>query len=167
MSFPGIFVLIILTTLLRNSPVPFISQGIWPVVLVIAFLAWMRVARIVRASFLSIKEMSYVEAARSIGSSNGRIMWRHILPNSMGPIIVAGTLRVATSIVSEAGLSFLGFGVQPPTPTWGNMLKNAQSLMLPAPWVAIFPGAMIFITVLGLNYVGDGLRDALDPQSDY
>lgn len=167
MSFPGIFVLIILTTLLRNSPIPFLSKGIWPVVLVIAFLAWMQVARIVRSSFLSIKEMTYVEAARSIGSSNGRIMWRHILPNSMGPIIVAGTLRVATSIVSEAGLSFLGFGVQPPTPTWGNMLKNAQSLMLPAPWIAIFPGAMIFITVLGLNYVGDGLRDALDPQSDH
>ncbi len=165
MCFPGLFVLILLTTLLRNAPVSFLSEGIWPIVFVIAFLAWMQVARLVRSSFLSIREKEFIEAARCIGATDSRIMWLHILPNSVGPIIVIGTLRVAFSIVTEAGLSFLGFGVQPPTPTWGNMLRNAQSLMLQAPWVAIFPGLMIFITVIGINYIGDGLRDALDPQS--
>lgn len=164
MSFPWIFILILLTTLLRNSSVTFLSKGIWPIVLVIGFLSWMRLARIVRGSFLSIKENDFVEVARSIGASDARIMWRHVLPNGLGPIIVAGTLRVATSVVSEAGLSFLGFGVQPPTPSWGNMLKSAQPYIISAPWLAFFPGLMIFITVIGLNFIGDGLRDALDPK---
>ena len=104
-----------------------------------------------------------IEAARSCGVPNWRIMVRHLLPNAMSPIIVAATFRVATSIITESGLSYLGFGVQPPTPTWGNMLKNAQDQMTRAPWTAIFPGLMIFIAVIAINFVGDGLRDALDP----
>src|SRR5437667_390924 len=115
-----------------------------------------------RASFLSLKEQVFVEAAKALGAGHGRIMVRHILPNAASPIIVAATLRVANSIITESGLSFLGFGVQPPTPTWGNMLRNAQDQMITAPWTAIFPGLFIFVTVIAINYVGDGLRDALD-----
>jgi len=123
----------------------------------------MGVARLVRAAFLSLKEKEFIEAARSSGVPNWRIMVRHLLPNAMSPIIVAATFRVATSMITEAGLSYLGFGVQPPTPTWGNMLKNAQVQMTRAPWTAIFPGLMIFIAVIAINFIGDGLRDALDP----
>jgi peptide/nickel transport system permease protein len=132
-------------------------------VLVIAATSWMPVARLVRATFLSLREATFVEAARGLGVRNGRIIARHVLPNSLGPIIVAATLRVASSIITESGLSFLGFGVQPPTPTWGNMLNAAQDQMTSAPWTAIYPGLMIFLTVIAINYVGDGLRDAVDP----
>ena len=167
LSFPSLFILIILAIALRDIPIealrgtPFAS--VFSIVLVIAVLAWMQVARLVRASFLSLKEKEFTEATRCIGTSNRRIMLRHLLPNAMSPIIVAATFRVATSIITESGLSYLGFGVQPPTPTWGNMLKNAQELMTRAPWTAIFPGLMIFVTVIAINFIGDGLRDALDP----
>jgi peptide/nickel transport system permease protein len=123
----------------------------------------MTVARLVRASFLQLKEQEFISAARAVGASGRRIMVSHLLPNAMSPIIVAATFRVATSIVTEAGLSYLGFGVQPPTATWGNMLRNAQTNMTRAPWTAIFPGLMIFIAVIAINFIGDGLRDALDP----
>jgi peptide/nickel transport system permease protein len=167
LAFPQLFVLIILAIALRDIPIealrgtPFAS--VMSIVLVIAVLAWMQVARLVRASFLSLKEKEFSEAARCLGVSNRRIMLRHLMPNAMSPIIVAATFRVATSIITESGLSYLGFGVQPPTPTWGNMLKNAQELMTRAPWTAIFPGLMIFITVIAINFIGDGLRDSLDP----
>jgi len=167
LAFPQLFVLIILALALRDLPIealrgtPFAS--IFSIVLVIAVLAWMRVARLVRAAFLSLKEKEFIEAARCSGAPNLRIMIRHLLPNAMSPIIVAATFRVATSIITESGLSYLGFGVQPPTPTWGNMLKNAQDQMTRAPWTAIFPGIMIFIAVIAINFIGDGLRDALDP----
>jgi peptide/nickel transport system permease protein len=167
LSFPSLFILIILAIALRDIPIealrgtPFAS--VFSIVLVIAVLAWMQVARLVRASFLSLKEKEFTEATRCIGTPNRRIMLRHLLPNAMSPIIVAATFRVATSIITESGLSYLGFGVQPPTPTWGNMLKNAQELMTRAPWTAIFPGLMIFVTVIAINFIGDGLRDALDP----
>ncbi len=167
LAFPGLFILIILSLALRDIPIERLRgtafASIFSIVLVIAVLSWMSVARLVRASFLSLKEQEYVIAARSIGASNVRIMARHLLPNAMSPIIVAATFRVATSIITEAGLSYLGFGVQPPTPTWGNMLKNAQTFMTRAPWVAIFPGLLIFIAVVAINFIGDGLRDALDP----
>ncbi len=167
LAFPSLFVLIILSLALRDIPIEALRgtafASIFSIVLVIAVLAWMRVARLVRASFLSLKEKEFIEAARCSGASNVRIMMRHLLPNAMSPIIVAGTFRVATSIITESGLSYLGFGVQPPTPTWGNMLKNAQDQMTRAPWTAIFPGIMIFIAVIAINFVGDGLRDALDP----
>jgi len=164
LSIPALFLLILLILVLRSFPLPFLRGGVLAIVLAIALLSWMTVARLVRASFLSLKEQVFVEAARALGVGNGRIMIRHILPNAASPIIVAATLRVASSIITESGLSFLGFGVQPPTPTWGNMLKNAQDQMITAPWTAIFPGLFIFVTVIAINYVGDGLRDALDPR---
>lgn len=160
---PTLFVAILLTQLLRAGAFPFISAGIAPIVLVIAVTTWVGVARVVRASFLSIREKEFIEAARAAGVRNWRIMYRHILPNALSPIIVAATLRVGAAIITESGLSFLGFGVQPPTPTWGNLLQHAQSELDYAPWTAIFPGLMIFITVISVNYIGDGLRDALDP----
>ncbi len=167
LAFPQLFILIILALALRDIPIEALRgtafASVFSIVLVIAVLAWMRVARLVRASFLSLKEKEFIEAARSSGVSNLRIMARHLLPNAMSPIIVAATFRVATSIITESGLSYLGFGVQPPTPTWGNMLKNAQDQMTRAPWTAIFPGLMIFIAVIAINFIGDGLRDALDP----
>src|SRR5512141_307997 len=164
LTLPTLFVAILLTQLLRAGVVPFLSAGITPIVLVIAFTAWMPVARLVRASFLSLKEKDFCDAARSAGAKNVRLMVNHILPNAMSPIIVAATLRVGAAIITESGLSYLGFGVQPPTPTWGNMLQHAQSELDYAPWTAFFPGLFIFLTVIAVNYVGDGLRDALDPR---
>jgi peptide/nickel transport system permease protein len=167
LSFPQLFVLIILALALRELPIEALRgtaiASVASIVLVIAILAWMQVARLVRASFLSLKEKEFTEAARCVGVSNRRIMLRHLLPNAMSPIIVAATFRVATSIITESGLSYLGFGVQPPTPTWGNMLKNAQTNMTRAPWTAIFPGLMIFVAVIAINFIGDGLRDSMDP----
>ncbi|HKX19055.1 MAG TPA: ABC transporter permease [bacterium] len=164
LSFPQLFVLIVLALVLRNLSLPLLrGAGVLPIVLVIAVTSWMPVARLVRATFLSLREATFVEAARGLGVRNGRIIARHVLPNSLGPIIVAATLRVASSIITESGLSFLGFGVQPPTPTWGNMLNAAQDQMTSAPWTAVYPGLMIFLTVIAINYVGDGLRDAVDP----
>jgi peptide/nickel transport system permease protein len=168
LAFPSLFVLIILALALRDLPIEALRgtafASVFSIVLVIAILSWMSVARLVRASFLSIREREFVLAAEGLGVPNRRIMFRHMLPNAISPIIVAATFRVATSVITESGLSYLGFGVQPPTPTWGNMLKNAQTLMTRAPWTAIFPGLMIFITVIAVNFIGDGLRDALDPR---
>jgi peptide/nickel transport system permease protein len=168
LAFPSLFVLIILALALRDLPIEALRgtafASVFSIVLVIAILSWMSVARLVRASFLSIREREFVLAAEGLGVPSGRIMLRHMLPNAISPIIVAATFRVATSVITESGLSYLGFGVQPPTPTWGNMLKNAQNLMTRAPWTAIFPGLMIFVTVIAVNFIGDGLRDALDPR---
>ena len=133
------------------------------IVLIIGGLSWPAVARLVRASFLSLREREYAEAARALGNKDGRIIFRHLLPNAIAPIIVQATLEVANVIILESTLSFLGFGIQPPTASWGNMLANAQSTITTGPWVAIFPGLCILVTVLAINYLGDGLRDALDP----
>jgi len=164
LSFPALFVLILLALVLRTVAIPFLRGGVLAIVIVIAVLSWMTVARLVRASFLALREAAFVEAGRGLGAGSARLMLRHILPNSLSPIIVAATLRVAGSIVTESGLSFLGFGVQPPVPTWGNMLQAAQDQMTTAPWTAVYPGLMIFLTVVAINYIGDGLRDALDPR---
>ncbi|MBI5300994.1 MAG: ABC transporter permease [Chloroflexi bacterium] len=163
LTLPTLFVAILLTQLLRAGVIPFLSSGFVPIVLVIGATSWMSVSRLVRASYLSIKEQEYIQAARAAGAPNWRIIIKHILPNALSPIIVAATLRVGAAIITESGLSYLGFGVQPPTPTWGNMLRNAQSEMDYAPWTAVFPGLFIFLTVIAVNYIGDGLRDALDP----
>lgn len=165
LSFPTLFVLILLSSLLRETRMNFLRSGMLPVVFVIAILSWMGLARLVRASFLSLREQEFVEVARAIGAGNLRIIVRHILPNSLSAIIVNSTLFVAYSIITESGLSYLGFGVQPPTPTWGNMLNRAQIYVYVAPWLGIFPGLMIFLTVIAINYIGDGLRDALDPRT--
>ena len=165
LSFPSLFVLILLSAMLREMKIPGLSQGsLTTIALVIGILSWMTVARLVRASFLSIREMDFIVAAHCLGVGSRGIMWRHILPNAAGPIIVEATLEVAYAILEESGLSFLGFGIQPPTPSWGNLLNNAQRHMVTQPWLAIFPGLMIFFTIISINYIGDGLRDALDPR---
>ncbi|MBC5824526.1 MAG: ABC transporter permease [Candidatus Eremiobacteraeota bacterium] len=133
------------------------------IVLIIGFLSWTTVARLVRGAFLSLREKEFCEAARAIGSNDSRIVVRHLLPNALAPIIVQATLDIANVIILESALSYLGFGIQPPTASWGSMLANAQENITIAPWAAIFPGLCIFITVLAINYIGDGLRDALDP----
>jgi peptide/nickel transport system permease protein len=131
--------------------------------LIIGLLSWMTTARVVRGEVLSIKQMAYVEAARSLGASNARLILHHVLPNTVGPIVVSATLAVGNAIIVESSLSFLGLGVQPPIPTWGNMLFDSQSTMATKPWIAIFPGLAILVVVLAVNFIGDGLQDALDP----
>jgi peptide/nickel transport system permease protein len=132
---------------------------------IIGFTTWPTLARIVRAQFLSLKENEFVLAARATGTPNGQIIFRHILPNTIAPIVVAATLGVASAILTEAYISFLGLGVQAPTPTWGNMITGAASYIEQAPWLWFFPGMLILLTVLSINFVGDGLRDALDPKT--
>jgi peptide/nickel transport system permease protein len=155
LSIPFLVVLIIASKLLGGST--------FDVVLLLSLVYWMYPARIIRGVFLSLKEKEFVEAARASGASNKRIIFYHIMPNVMGPIVVNVTLLVAAAILTESALSFLGFGIQPPTPTWGNLLNDSQSYMLLAPYLVWFPGLMILVTVLAVNFVGDGLRDALDP----
>jgi peptide/nickel transport system permease protein len=141
------------------------NESIAKMVVVLCLFSWMIPARLVRASILSIKEKEFVFAAKNLGASDFRIVVRHITPNILAPLLVAVTLRVGQSIIFEAALSFLGLGVQPPTPTWGNMLFNAQEIIHESPLLAIFPGALIFITVICFNFVGDGLQDAIDPKA--
>ncbi|MBV6393234.1 MAG: Glutathione transport system permease protein GsiD [Anaerolineales bacterium] len=165
MSIPSLFILIALGMFLRTLDLPFLKPGSFlPISLVIGALSWMGTARIVRAAALELREREFIQASRALGSSDARILFLGILPNIASPIIVSATLGLAGAIISESGLSYLGFGVQLPTPTWGNMLSNTQSQMTTAPWTAIFPGLMIFIVVIAINYLGDGLRDALDPR---
>jgi peptide/nickel transport system permease protein len=143
---------------------PFVQRNnVVTIAVVIGILGWMTVARLVRATFLSLREMDFVTAAHSMGASTPRIMLVEILPNAIGPVIVESTLEVAWAIMEESGLSFLGFGIMPPTPSWGNLLSSAQENMTRYPWLAIFPGLMIFFTIISINYIGDGLRDAFDP----
>jgi len=132
----------------------------------IGVLSWMATARVVRGEVLTIREMEYVEAARSLGATNARVIVRHILPNTVGPIVVGATLAVGNAIILESSLSFLGLGVQPPIPTWGNMLMDAQATMSTQPWLSIFPGVAILSVVLAVNFLGDGLQDALDPRAE-
>lgn len=135
------------------------------IILIIGATSWMYLARIVRANVLSLRERDYVSAARALGASDGRIIFLHLLPNTIAPLVVSATLGVANAILSEAYVSFLGLGVQGATATWGNMLDGAYRYLETAPWLWFFPGTLILLTVLGINFVGDGLRDALDPYS--
>jgi peptide/nickel transport system permease protein len=157
LSIPQLFILIVLSRILGSS--------VLVITAVIGVLSWMRISRLVRANVLSLRERDYVTAARAQGAPVSRILMRHIVPNTLAPIVVAGTLQVGRAIVLEASLSFLGMGVQPPTATWGSMLNRAQAYLTTAPWIAIAPGVMILVVVLCVNFLGDGLRDALDPQS--
>jgi peptide/nickel transport system permease protein len=164
LSLPALMVLILLSAILREVELPLFERNdVMTIALVIGVLSWMTVARLVRASFLSLREMEFITAAHCMGAQNVRIMVRHILPNAIGPIIVEATLEMGWAIMEEAGLSFLGFGIQPPTPSWGNLLNSAWTHMIKHPWLAIFPGLMIFLTIISINYIGDGLRDAFDP----
>jgi len=142
------------------------QAGALSMAIAIGVLSWMTTARVVRGEVLKIRAMEYVEAARSLGATNARIIARHVLPNAAGPIVVGATLAVGNAIILESSLSFLGLGVQPPTPTWGNMLMDAQATMATQPWLSIFPGLAILVVVLAVNFLGDGLQDALDPRSD-
>jgi peptide/nickel transport system permease protein len=134
-------------------------------VLIIGFTGWMGLSRIVRSMVLSLKEQEFVVAAKVVGASDLRIIFIHILPNTIAPVVVSATLAVGGAIVTETALGFLGFGVQPPTATWGNILSRARSLIEEVPWLWMAPGALITLTVLAINFIGDGLRDALDPRS--
>ncbi len=142
------------------------SGSVVVIIIIIGLTSWTYTARIVRSSFLSIKEEDFILAARALGLSNRRIIIHHILPNALAPVIVAATLGVASAILSEAYISFLGMGVRPPTATWGSMLEGAYQYIESAPWLWLYPGLMIILTVMSINFVGDGLRDALDPRSD-
>jgi len=159
LSFPSIFLVLALAAALRPSPVM--------ITVIIAVTKWMEVARIVEAEVRSLREREFVQAGRMLGLSGTHIMFREILPNAMGPIIVAASLTVARAILLEAYISFLGFGIQPPLPSWGNMLNGAQKYLASAPWLAIIPGAAITIAVTSFNFIGDGLRDALDVRNDH
>jgi len=141
------------------------SGSVIVIILIIGLTSWMYTARIVRAEFLSLKERDFVLAARATGTRNRSIIFQHILPNSVAPIVVSATLGVGNAILTESYISFLGLGVQPPTATWGNMLEGAHGYIEQAPWLWIFPGGLILLTVLSINFIGDGLRDALDPRS--
>ena len=164
LTLPTLLVLILLSAILREVEFPlFERNSVLTIGLVIGILSWMIFARLVRASFLTLREMDFVAATRALGGSDLRIILRHILPNSIGPIIVEATLEMGYAIIEESGLSFLGFGIQPPTPSWGNLLSNAQENFTKYPWQAIFPGLMIFLAIISVNYIGDGLRDAFDP----
>jgi peptide/nickel transport system permease protein len=142
------------------------AAAFWRVVIIISLFDWTSIARLVRAATLSVRERDYVRAARASGGGAGYVMLTHILPNIATPIIVAGTLTIGRVILSESVLSFLGFGIVPPTPSWGNMLNNAQELVTTAPALAIYPGLLIFLTVIAVNFLGDGLQHAFDPRSE-
>jgi peptide/nickel transport system permease protein len=163
LTLPASFVLILLTALLRETAFAELRNSVAIVVVVIGALAWMWPARLVRGLFLTLRERDFVSASRALGAGDARVILLHILPNCLGPLLVNATLEMAFAIITESGLSYLGFGVQPPTPSWGNILASAQIHVFKAPWLAIFPGVAIFITVMSINYLGDGLRDAFDP----
>ena len=156
LCFPAFFLILAVVALLEPS--------IWNIMVVIGLTSWMGVARLVRAEFLSLKEREFVLAARSQGASDLRIIFSHILPNALGPVFVAAILGIGAAILTESALSFLGIGVQPPTPSWGNMLTAGKDNIEIAYWLSLFPGLAILITVLGYNLLGEGLRDALDPR---
>ncbi|MBM7713940.1 peptide/nickel transport system permease protein [Bacillus thermophilus] len=158
LSIPSIFLLITIVTIFE--------PGMNKLIFILALISWTSTARIVRGEFLALRTKEFVLASRTIGTRSYKIIFSHMLPNAMSPIIVTATLLIGTVILTEAALSYFGLGVQPPTPSWGNMLQDAQNVtvLMKAPWYPAFPGFMIFITVLCFNFVGDGLRDALDPK---
>jgi peptide/nickel transport system permease protein len=161
---PVVFVLILFSALLRELPtLAAFRNSVWLVIIAISAFAWMWPARLARGLFLVLREKEFVSASRALGANDARLIFLRILPNSLGPLLVSATLQMAYAIITESGLSYLGFGVQPPTPSWGNILESAQTHVYRAPWLAVFPGVMIFITVMAINFIGDGLRDAFDP----
>ena len=168
LSLPTLPLLLIFSKMLRDYTVLKDTLGdnlsVMVIIVVLSVFGWMYVARLVYGSVLSLRETEFTEAARALGSSGPRIMWSHLVPNSMAPVIVYSTLGFGQRVVLEATLSFLGLGVAPPVPSWGNMLSQAYAYMLRNPWLAVYPGLFIFLTVLAINFLGDALRDALDPR---
>ncbi|PLX72400.1 MAG: peptide ABC transporter permease [Desulfuromonas sp.] len=156
LCFPSFFLIL--------AVIAFLEPSIWNIMIIIGLTSWMGVARLVRAEFLSLRERDFVLAARAVGNRDGRVIFRHILPNAMTPVLVSATLGVAGAILTESALSFLGIGVQPPTPSWGNMLIAGKQTLGTAWWLSAFPGLAILITVLGYNLLGEGVRDIFDPR---
>jgi len=156
LCFPTIFLILAVIAVLGPS--------IWNIVAVIGLTGWMGVARLVRAEFLSLREREFVVAARALGASDVRLIWRHLLPNALTPVMVSATLGVAGAILVESSLSFLGLGVQPPTPSWGNMLTMGKDNIEIAWWLSVFPGLAILVTVMSYNLLGEGIREAIDPR---
>jgi len=156
LCFPSFFLIL--------AVIAFLEPSIWNIMIIIGLTGWMGVARLVRAEFLSLRERDFVLAAQALGASDARVILRHILPNALSPVLVSATLGVAGAILTESALSFLGIGVQPPTPSWGNMLINGKQTLGEAWWLSVFPGLAILVTVLGYNLLGEGIRDALDPR---
>jgi peptide/nickel transport system permease protein len=168
LSLPPLPLLLLVIYLFRESLKQLVGPELGTFILIVAVIGgfrWMQVARLVRAQFLSLREKEFVEAARALGMSSSRLVARHILPNSLGPIIVAGTIDVAAAIIAESTLSFLGLGFPPDIPTWGRILFDAKDYLDIAPHWALFAGGAIFLAVLSINFIGDGLRDALDPRT--
>jgi len=168
LSLPQLPLLLLMIYLFRQPLKQLVGPELGVFILIVAViggLRWMPVARLVRAQFLSLREKEFVEAARALGVSSLRLVMRHILPNALGPVIVAGTIDVAAAIIAESTLSFLGLGFPPDIPTWGRILFDAKDYLDIAPHWALFPGAAIFLAVLTINFIGDGLRDALDPRT--
>jgi peptide/nickel transport system permease protein len=156
LCFPQVFLLLVVAA--------FVPPTLISISLIIGLTSWMEVARIIRSEILHLKEQDFVQAARALGAGGARIMFRELMPNIVAPLLVAATLKVAAAVLMESYISFLGYGVQPPLASWGNMLTNAQDYFDSVPWLAILPGAMITVTVMSFNFLGDGLRDALDPK---
>jgi peptide/nickel transport system permease protein len=156
LCFPQVFLLLVVAA--------FVPPTLISISLIIGLTSWMEVARIVRGEILYLKEQDFVQAARALGAGGARIMFRELLPNAIAPVLVAATLKVATAVLMESYISYLGYGIQPPLASWGNMLTNAQGYFDTVPYLAILPGAMITLTVMSFNFLGDGLRDALDPR---
>ena len=156
LCFPSFFLIL--------AVIAFMEPSIFNIMAVIGFTSWMGSTRLVRAEFLSLRERDFVLAVRAMGASNMRIIFGHILPNAMAPVLVSATLGVAAAVLTESALSFLGIGVQPPTPSWGNMLTQGQNVLGIAWWLSFYPGMAILITVLGYNLLGEGIRDAIDPR---
>jgi peptide/nickel transport system permease protein len=150
--------------LLAIAVVAILGPGLQNAMIAIGIVYVPHYARVIRGSVLSIRARDYVDAARALGASDNRVMWQHVLPNALAPVIVQTTLNVGTAIIDTAGLSFLGLGTQPPTPDWGNMLSAGRSYVIDSPWIATFPGLAILVTVLAFNLMGDALRDAFDPR---
>jgi peptide/nickel transport system permease protein len=156
LCFPSFFLIL--------AVIAFMEPSIFNIMAVIGLTSWMGITRLVRAEFLSLKERDFVLAEKAIGASHPRIIFLHILPNAMAPVLVSATLGIAAAVLTESALSFLGIGVQPPTPSWGNMLTQGQNVLGIAWWLSFYPGMAILITVLGYNLLGEGIRDAIDPR---
>jgi peptide/nickel transport system permease protein len=157
LCFPTIFLLLVLAA--------FVGASLLSITLIFGVTSWLELARILRNQALTLRERDYVQAGRALGASNGWLIRRHMLPNTLGTIMVAATLNIANAVLAESYISYLGYGIQPPEASWGNMLNNAQSYFSTAPWIALFPGVLITLTVASFNFLGDGLRDALDPRA--
>jgi peptide/nickel transport system permease protein len=167
LSLPELPLLLLVIYLFRDTLRELVGAELGVFILIVSVIGgfrWMPVARVVRAQFFSLREKEFVEAARALGASTPRLVVRHILPNALGPVIVAATIDIAAAIIAESTLSFLGLGFPPDIPTWGRLLFDAKDNLDFAPHWALFPGLAIFLTVLTINFVGDGLRDALDPR---